>query len=319
MAQDSTNGARRVHCPEEVLASIPWYADGDLSARERGAVEAHAALCRDCRAELDIVSGRPWAMEGVALPDADRMFREIGARIEAEQAGEANNVIPISRGRALSPEDLARIESWVLDPESEFELESELASDADAVRNEASREVAAPRAGAGAVPVERETFSRLRRSRMQPTWLSAAAALALFFAGGLAGGLAGGSSGGLFGRNPSAAADRSGGASLASAAAGAESADYQLASAAPAAGAQDAGPKLDVVFADSATARAISETLRELGVEIVAGPSNLGVYRLRVLPAAVESGEPGAADAAAVAARLAAGDGAVAIFAEPVP
>jgi hypothetical protein len=76
---------------------------------------------------------------------------------------------------------------------------------------------------------------------------------------------------------------------------------------------------IDVVFSDSVSARQLWSTLRSLGVEIVSGPTNLGVYRLRLLPSAAEGRDATAADAAAIAARLVAPDSPVAIFAEPVP
>ena len=71
MSHDTTREARRMRCPADVLGWIPWYADGGLTERERGAVEAHAAECADCRAELDIVAGRAWSVDGIELPDAE--------------------------------------------------------------------------------------------------------------------------------------------------------------------------------------------------------------------------------------------------------
>lgn len=294
MAQDSSRGARRAQCPDEVLAFIPWYADGGLDAREKGLVEAHAAQCAECRAELDLVAGAPWSTEDVVLPDRERLFDEIRARIDREARGESAraNVIPISRGRVLSDDDMNRIERWILDPRSEQEVEPQ-------------GERAAERAGEGAPIPLRPRFVQA------PLW-AAAAALVLFFAGGVSGVLA----------------ERFGFGSRADEAAGSGGADYQLASApqtqdgtadeqgASAAGARE--PMLDVVFADSVTAREIWSGLRALGVEVVSGPTNLGVYRLRVVPAA-DGRTPSAADAAAVAARLVAPESRLAIFAEPVP
>lgn len=277
MAHDTTKEARRPRCPEDVLAWIPWYADGGLSARERGAVEAHAALCSDCRTEIDIVSGAPWALEGITLPDADRLYEEIKVRIEAQDRGERATVIPISRGRVLSDADMARIEQWVRDPGSEREATSDVA-----VRS--------------ARPLRRGFGGSA------PLW-AAAAALVLFAAGALSGTYLARPLLGLDGGERPAV----------------ETADYQLASAPTAAGASVGAPAIDVVFSDSASAREIWSTLRGLGVEIVSGPSNLGVYRLRLLPAAVEGRGPTAADAAAIAARLVAPDSSLAIFAEPVP
>ena len=110
MTHERNTGPKRARCPESVLGWIPWYADGGLTEQERGAVEAHAAECGECRAELDIVAGAPWSTVDLELPDAERLFDEITARIEAEAQGARATVIPISRGRALSGEDMARIE-----------------------------------------------------------------------------------------------------------------------------------------------------------------------------------------------------------------
>jgi hypothetical protein len=86
---------------------------------------------------------------------------------------------------------------------------------------------------------------------------------------------------------------------------------------------------LDVVFRDDASAREISDALRGAGAEIVAGPTNLGVYRVRLLRQTRSGGSgadaseapeaPSAAAVAAAAARLTAAEGGVAIFAEAVP
>lgn len=299
MAHDTTNEARRSRCPEDVLGWIPWYADGGLTAREKGAVEAHAALCGDCRAEIDIVAGAPWAFEGIELPDADRLFGEITARIEAGNRGETATVIPISRGRALSDADMARIEQWVRDPDSEREAASPDVSSDDAS------------AGASSSPAEAGSVLRLLRRRVgasAPLW-AAAAAFVLFFAGALSGTYLAGPLLGLGGDARETAGE----------------VDYQLASADQnasadaATGSGGAAPAIDVVFGDAVSVREVSQALRSLGVEIVSGPTNLGVYRLRLLPAATEGREPTAADAAAIAARLAAPDSPLAIFAEPVP
>lgn len=320
MAYDKTNEARRLRCPEDVLAWIPWYADGGLTAREKGAVEAHAALCGDCRTEIDIVSGAPWALDDVALPDADRLFGEIRARIETEERGEQATVIPISRARTLSDADMARIERWVLDPGSERETTAiDGADEIDPSEGigelEALEAVGASARAVETGPDSSEDAARLLAPSLRPRrrafgarsplW-AAAAAVVLFAAGALSGSHFERPQIGFGGEQRPAD----------------DAADYQLASASPAsdaAAASAAAPAIDVVFADSASARDIWNTLRGLGVEIVSGPSNLGVYRLRLLPAAVEGREPTAADAAAVAARLVAADAPLAIFAEPVP
>jgi hypothetical protein len=286
MAHDTTKEVRRAECPQDVLAWIPWYPDGGLTEREKGAIEAHAALCSECRAELDIVSGAPWAIDGIELPDADRLFDEITARIDSETRDERATVIPISRGRTLSSADMARIEQWVLDPESE---RAATASDDEATQEPGAR---ARHEAVGAVAGMR---SMGRRSRVvSPLWAAAAALVLLAI-------------GGLFGTF------------LAQWQPGSTGGDYQLASVPAATEIQPKAPMLDVVFSDSASAREIWSGLRGLGVEIVSGPTSLGVYRLRLLPEAVEGRAPTNADAAAVAARLVAPESRLAIFAEPVP
>lgn len=300
MAHDTTRETKRARCPEAVLGWIPWYASGGLSARENGAVEAHAAECADCRSELDIVAGAPWAVEGIELPDADRLFGEISARIDTETQKDRATVIPISRGRALSAEDMTRLERWVLDPGSEAEADSRSEPDFGV---DLDRGVSRASATASASS-PREESERPRRRRMDvfrsPLW-AAAAALIVFIVGGIGGA--------AFESLRSAVTPE-----------GADDpAAYQLASVTPASDAEPSAPMLDVVFSDSASAREIWSALRELGVEIVAGPSNLGVYRLRLLPAATENRVPTPADAAAISARLVAPGSTLAIFAEPVP
>jgi hypothetical protein len=304
MAHDSTREPRRARCPENVLAWIPWYADGGLDDREMGAVEAHAAECSECRRELDLVAGAPWALEGVELPDRERLFDEITARIEADEQGGRARVIPIARGRGVSAEELGRIEAWLLDPRSE--REAELAEAPDDRRESDGSAGRATDVGSDAgneapsALVEPLPGARLGGRRLgSPVW-AAAAALVLLALGGLAGAqlekLRSAGSGAL---SPAPAA-------------------YQLATAPPGDAAL-AAPMLDVVFSDSVSARQIWSALRSLDVEIVSGPTNLGVYRLRLLPSAAEGRDPTTADAAAIAARLVAPDSPIAIFAEPVP
>ena len=302
MAHDPTRETRRQRCPEAVLGWIPWYPEGGLTAREKGAVEAHAAECGDCRSELDIVAGMPWALEGIDLPDAARLFGEITARIDADAQADQATVIPISRGRTLSADDMTRIERWVEDPASELDLEADLEVGPGA--EVAGRAPNSTDATSLASPHRTEAQgleSPRRRTRFQPSPLwAAAAAVLLFVSGGLGGAF-------LESLRSAAATDA------------ADPADYQLASVAPIADGQSAAPMLDVVFSDSVSAREIWSTLRGLGVEIVAGPTNLGVYRLRLLPAAAEGRAPTSTDAAAIAARLVAPESPLAIFAEPVP
>lgn len=61
-------------CPEAILASIPWYPEG-LTREECGAVEAHAADCRECRAELAFVRGDE--EPAIELPDPERVYARV--------------------------------------------------------------------------------------------------------------------------------------------------------------------------------------------------------------------------------------------------
>ena len=84
-------GTRRTRCPENVLRWIPWIVDGSLSGRQISAVVSHASECVDCRDELDIVSGAEFELEA-GLPDAERVFESILARIRAAVDSEPDRV-----------------------------------------------------------------------------------------------------------------------------------------------------------------------------------------------------------------------------------
>lgn len=71
-----------LNCPQEVLEWIPWYADDALAETQRGAVEAHAAQCEDCRVELAMLSGG--LAPSATTPDPEPVFARVLARIEAE-------------------------------------------------------------------------------------------------------------------------------------------------------------------------------------------------------------------------------------------
>ena len=267
---------RNARCPENVLGWLAWYAEDGLSARQKGAVEAHAAECADCRAELDIISGAPFEIDH-DLPDPDRLFQEIKARIDrVEEEGESR-VIPIDRNRGCrhTDDELERLERFILDDsmDSMGEFDSHRGTD-------------------------RPRFVRA-------AWM-AAAALALLFLGGLGGALFS-SSGSPFERSEGRLAAPSD-AIYRSATIGDDPATTM-----------GSAPMLDVVFQDSASAREISDALRSVGASIVAGPSSLGVYRLRIDRREAEATAPNAADVAAVAARLKNRKPAVVIFAEAVP
>ncbi|MCR9092706.1 MAG: hypothetical protein NXI30_00680 [bacterium] len=138
-----TREARSIRCPQSVLGWIPWYGETDergerlLDARQRGAVEAHAAECADCRAELDMISGAPFEID-VALPDPDRVFDEITARIDAGEADGVDTappfpapsaspaeaeVVPIEAAAPLTEDEVRELTRWVLSEEREREAE----------------------------------------------------------------------------------------------------------------------------------------------------------------------------------------------------
>jgi anti-sigma factor RsiW len=80
-------------CPEAILASIPWYPDG-LTSEECGAVEAHAADCRACRAELAFVRGEE--EPEIEVPDVERVYARVLERISGRSDEET--VITARRG-----------------------------------------------------------------------------------------------------------------------------------------------------------------------------------------------------------------------------
>ena len=82
------SGLAETTCPPEILDWLPWYADDGLSESQRGAVEAHAAQCEACRAELAMLAGD--VEPEVDAPDAEHVFAKVLARIEA--AGDSHSV-----------------------------------------------------------------------------------------------------------------------------------------------------------------------------------------------------------------------------------
>lgn len=96
-------------CPADVLEAIPWYPDG-LSAAQRGALEAHAADCAECRRELAFVRGAP-AEAPVIDAEAERVWKRVLERIAAEDAQSSGSVVPLAPARptrsALRPLALA--------------------------------------------------------------------------------------------------------------------------------------------------------------------------------------------------------------------
>ena len=90
-------------CPEEVLYWIAWYPD-HLTDEQRGAVEAHAAECADCRGELDMIAGTAPAPAGA--PPADATYARVKARISEGKPA------PASAPRRLESRPAWRPASW---------------------------------------------------------------------------------------------------------------------------------------------------------------------------------------------------------------
>lgn len=65
-------------CPAGILALLPWYPE--LDADDRDVVESHAAQCRECRLEIELVSGGP--LPPTPLPDQEAILARIFSRID---------------------------------------------------------------------------------------------------------------------------------------------------------------------------------------------------------------------------------------------
>lgn len=300
---------RSMRCPESVLGWIPWYGEVDaagerlLDERQRGAVEAHASECADCRAELDMIAGAPFEID-VPLPDPDRLFAEITARIDAgegldaapapvfpmhgETAGLFDEVLPVDAASPLSDDEVRQLTRWVLEDEAEGKTTGQ---------DEAAAAVVPMAATEASAPAATETPARVVRGPWGARPALQALAAAAVFALGLLGG---------------ATLDRPYADAGATTTALDPMGAYVL-DAHPGA-ADSGGAMLDVVFRKDATASEIGEALRASGLEIVSGPSSVGRYRLRAV--AVE-GADAAADLQVLAARLKEGARPIAFFAEP--
>jgi hypothetical protein len=81
-------------CPEAILASIPWYPEG-LTREECGAVEAHAADCRECRAELAFVRGDE--EPAIELPDPERVYARVLELISGESDAPERGIVTARR------------------------------------------------------------------------------------------------------------------------------------------------------------------------------------------------------------------------------
>jgi hypothetical protein len=216
-------------CPPDILELIPWYPDEGLTDAERGAVEAHAACCVECRREIHGAFGE--IDLPADAPAAERVLTNVFERIASSRPSS------FARPQSLPPPTLG-------------------------------------------MPV------RAGAPRRAPSWYSAAfaaAAAALIL--------------GLLWLAPGARRLVAG-----------PSAVYRTATAAPAP-ARAAGPELEIVLRGDATASQLNTALRALDAELVAGPTELGRYRVRL---------PSGADASAAATALRAPETGVASFAEPV-
>jgi hypothetical protein len=203
--------ATTTHCPEAILASIPWYPDG-LTAEECGAVEAHAADCRACRAELAFVRGDE--EPAIELPDPERVYARVMDLISGDATGGGISAARRAVGHAARQASLA---AGIL----------------------------------VAVCSGMLTTGAIWFVRVAPTYETAAAGAPSLEAG---------------------------------------------------------GARIEVVFREDASADQIRARLREVGATVISGPTQLGVYRLRLAPGA---------DVSAVIDRLRGEGRGVATYAEP--
>lgn len=271
-------------CPEDVLGWILGYVDGTLSADERLRVEGHVAVCTECRRELDLIAGLPVELD-FELPDPGRVFDEILARIQALGVDGSPGAHPgrsrDHRGRDARPP----VEDW--SEQDRARLRDWLLA-RDALEEEAH-------AGSGSDAARLRGADRRGSWGLGQPWRMAAAVL-LVLLGGMGGAILSAS------LLPEPSGD---GASVV----------YRPATEAGSPASFREGA-LDVVFREGSTALEIQLALRSLDAEIVAGPSAMGVYRVRVRGRAEGSGLDWLRD---VADGLVAPGGGVAIFAEPIP
>ena len=94
---------QNTHCPEAILATIPWYPHG-LTREECGAVESHAADCQACRAELAFLRGDE--EPAFELPDAEQIYARVFERIRAED--DRVELVPVATRRSLGTRVLRR-------------------------------------------------------------------------------------------------------------------------------------------------------------------------------------------------------------------
>jgi hypothetical protein len=216
-------------CPPDILELIPWYPDEGLSDAERGAVEAHAAGCAECRREIHGAFGETDLPADA--PSAERVLAQVFERIT-------------ERGRPVPANPR---ESTLLPPTL-------------------------------GLPARARAPRRTPSWRLVP-WAAVAALLGLALLTPLARRVVAG---------PPVV--------------------YRTATALPAPTHAD-GPELEVVLRSETTASQLQTALRAIDGELVAGPTGLGRYRVRL---------PAGADTSAAATALRAPETGVASFAEPL-
>jgi len=300
MSEDDRNAGDRgkqspeERCPEDVLGWMLGYVDGILSDEARRRVEAHVAVCAECRRELDLVAGVPVDLE-VELPDPGRIFDEILGRIEALPAESGTLAAPVRSRDLFGRETRSSVEDW--SEEDRVRLRDWLlAGDA----SQESQALDEPEHRAGAAAGRRDVGLRSvgrRGSRGLGGAWQLAAAILLVMLGGAGGAIL---SAALL---PQSSGD------------GAEVIYRPATATGDAAGFREGA--LDVVFREGSTELEIRQALRDLGAEIVAGPTAMGVYRVRVRgPVGTGAGQD---RLRAVAEGLVGSGAGVAVFAEFVP
>jgi anti-sigma factor RsiW len=85
------------HCPDEILAAIPWYPE-EIDENLRGEVESHASQCPACRDELSFI--RDDKGIEINVEKRDRVYAKLLERIEEHEGVEREReprVTPDSR------------------------------------------------------------------------------------------------------------------------------------------------------------------------------------------------------------------------------
>jgi len=86
----------------EAWALLPWLANGRIQASDREWVEAHVAVCAECRAEVTAqrmmatAMNRDGSSPEAAGTDEQRSFNRLWARIEASESASPASVATTS-------------------------------------------------------------------------------------------------------------------------------------------------------------------------------------------------------------------------------